>query len=156
VIGDLGEGWNYETLNRAFRLLYQSSEARLIALGMTRYWQTSAGLSLDVGPFVAALENATGRAPRVFGKPAKAFFLAGAEQLQLPPDQIMMVGDDIRTDIEGAQAAGLIGALVKTGKYRAADLEGIVKPDVVLPSIADLPGWWERNASGEQRSKAVI
>jgi len=30
--------WDYRTLNRAFRLLHENPEARLVALGMTRYW----------------------------------------------------------------------------------------------------------------------
>ena len=59
VIGDLGSLWDYRKLNRAFRLLYNSPEATLIALGMTRYWLAPDGISLDVAPFVAALENAT-------------------------------------------------------------------------------------------------
>jgi ribonucleotide monophosphatase NagD (HAD superfamily) len=50
-----------------------------------------------------------------------------------------MIGDDIHTDIGGALAAGLRGALVQTGKFRAADLEGRVKPDTVLPSVANFP-----------------
>lgn len=142
VIGDLGEGWDYRTLNRAFRLLQHNPDARLIALGMTRYWQTSEGLSLDVAPFVAALEHATGRQAVVLGKPAAAFFQAAADQLGLAPGEVAMIGDDIHADIGGAQAAGLIGALVRTGKFRASDLEGRVKPDVVLGSVADLPDWW--------------
>lgn len=142
IIGDLGEAWDYRTLNRAFRLLQHNPESRLIALGMTRYWQTPEGLSLDVAPFVAALEHATGRKAVVLGKPSVEFFHAAADQLTLPPEAVMMVGDDIHADIGGAQAAGLAGALVKTGKFRPADLEGPVKPDVVLPSVADLPDWW--------------
>ena len=142
VIGDLGQAWDFETLNRAFRLLHHQPEARLIALGMTRYWQTAEGVSLDVAPFVAALEHATGRRPQVFGKPAEAFFSAAAHQLGLPRNEILMIGDDINADIQGAQAAGLRGALVQTGKFRAADLEGPVKPDVILASLASLPEWW--------------
>ncbi|HEY1239148.1 MAG TPA: TIGR01458 family HAD-type hydrolase [Bryobacteraceae bacterium] len=142
VIGDLGDAWDYRTLNRAFRLLQHNPESRLIALGMTRYWQTPEGLSLDVAPFVAALEHATGRKAVVLGKPAADFFHRAADQLALPPAAVMMIGDDIQADIEGAQAAGLVGVLVQTGKFRPADLNGAVKPDVVLPSIADLPSWW--------------
>jgi HAD superfamily hydrolase (TIGR01458 family) len=142
IIGDLGECWDYRTLNRAFRLLHQNPEALLIALGMTRYWMTEEGISLDVGPFVAALEHAIGRKALVFGKPAAAFFCAGAEKLALAPAQVLMIGDDIQTDIGGAQAAGLKGALVKTGKFRPADLDGSITPYVVLDSIANLPSWW--------------
>ena len=61
VLGDLGDLWDYRTLNRAFRLLYHNAEAKLIALGMTRYWLAPSGISLDVAPFVVALEHATGR-----------------------------------------------------------------------------------------------
>lgn len=147
VIGDLGEGWDYRTLNRAFRLLQHNPEARLIALGMTRYWQTPEGLSLDVAPFVAALEHATGRQAIVLGKPAPDFFIAAADRLGLAPGSVLMIGDDIHADVGGAQAAGLQGALVKTGKFREADLEGRVKPDVVLGSVADLPDWWTRHAA---------
>lgn len=141
VIGDLGHHWDYRTLNRAFRLLYHSPQAKLIALGMTRYWLASDGIALDVAPFVAALEHATGRQALVFGKPAARFFHAAAERLGLAPHEVLMVGDDIDTDVGGAQLAGLQGALVRTGKFRPADLEGTVKPDVIWDSIADLPAW---------------
>ena len=140
VIGDLGHHWDFRTLNRAFRLLHHNPDATLIALGMTRYWLAEDGISLDVAPFVAALEHATGRAPRVFGKPAAAFFHAAAERLGVAPAGLWMVGDDIHADIGGAIAAGLKGILVRTGKFREADLAGEVKPDLVIDSIADLPG----------------
>jgi HAD superfamily hydrolase (TIGR01458 family) len=139
VIGDLEDMWDYRTLNRAFRLLHHNPEAQLIALGMTRYWLASDGLALDVAPYVAALEHATGRKPLVFGKPAAPFFLTAAERLGLPAESILMIGDDVTTDVGGAQAAGLKGALVKTGKFRPADLEGEVRPYAVFDSIADLP-----------------
>lgn len=144
VIGDLGQAWDYGTLNRAFRLLVHNPEARLIALGMTRYWQTPDGLALDVAPFVVALQHAAGRQAVVLGKPAAAFFLAAAERLALPPGSAVMVGDDLHTDIAGAQAAGLKALLVKTGKFRPADLECEVTPDAILDSVADLPAWWGR------------
>ena len=53
LVGDLGEGFTYERLDSAFRHLMQGAE--LLALQKNRYWQTEAGLSLDAGPFVAAL-----------------------------------------------------------------------------------------------------
>jgi len=142
IIGDLGEEWNYHSLNRAFRLLQANPRAPLIALGMTRYWQRADGLALDVAPFVAALECATGRPPVVLGKPSAEFFHAAAEQLGLSPNEVVMIGDDIQADIGGAQAAGLRGVLVRTGKFRPGDLEGKVKPDDLLDSVADLPDWW--------------
>ncbi len=142
VIGDLGEQWDFATLNRAFRLLMDPAEPPLVALGMTRYWRAADGLRLDTGPFVRALEYACGREAVVLGKPAAAFFHAGVELLGLDPGETWMVGDDIRGDIAGAQAAGLHGILVRTGKFRPADLEQGIEPDLVLDSIASLPEVW--------------
>jgi phospholysine phosphohistidine inorganic pyrophosphate phosphatase len=143
VIGDLGSAWDFRTLNRAFRLLHANPEATLLALGMTRYWKAPDGISMDVAPFVAALENASRRKALIFGKPAPAFFHAAAERLGVPSGEILMVGDDIESDIAGAQAAGMQAALVRTGKFRTLDLEGSVKPDAVLDSVAELLDLWD-------------
>jgi HAD superfamily hydrolase (TIGR01458 family) len=119
----------------------------LVALGLTRYWRAEDGLRLDAGAFVRALEYATGRAAVVLGKPDRAFYDAAVTDLGLDAHEVVMVGDDIRTDIEGAQRAGLAGVLVRTGKFTPADLDGDVTPDAVLDSIADLPRWWARRSA---------
>ncbi|MCS3902238.1 HAD superfamily hydrolase (TIGR01458 family) [Methylohalomonas lacus] len=147
IVGDLGEDWNYRRLNHAFRLLQDNPQCSLLALGMTRYWRSAAGLSLDTGPFVRALEFACGRTATVLGKPATDFFKTALEKLGVTAEQALMVGDDIRGDIAGAQQAGLKAALVQTGKFRPEDLQGETRPDAVLGSIAELPDWWERNAT---------
>lgn len=152
VIGDLGEGWDFPTLNRALRLLVSGPTAPLVALGMTRYWQAEDGLRLDAGAFVRALEYAAGRTAVVLGKPDPVFFGAAVDALGLEAGvgtgQVVMVGDDVRTDVAGAQAAGLTGLLVRTGKFAASDLDGEVRPDAVLDSLADLPEWWTGAAPG--------
>lgn len=142
VIGDLGDGWDYATLNRAFRLLHYNPEAKLVALGMTRYWMAPDGIALDVAPFVAALECASRRKALVFGKPSEAFFRAAADRLGLAPGGLLMIGDDIEADVRGARAAGLKAAVVKTGKFRAADLERGIRPDLVLESVQELEARW--------------
>lgn len=147
VIGDLGRHWDYRTLNRAFRLLHYNPSAKLIALGMTRYWLAEDGISLDVAPFAAALEHATGRQPLVFGKPSERFFHTAARRLGLEPADLAMIGDDAAADVAGAQAAGLLGVLVKTGKFQPADLEGAVLPDFVWDSVAHLPRWWSESGA---------
>jgi len=143
VIGDRGRAWDFQTLNRAFRLLHSDREAVLIALGMTRFWHARDGARLDAGPFAAALEFAAGRNALVLGKPAEPFFRAAAERLGLPASASVMIGDDIETDIAGAQRAGMMGVLLRTGKFRQSDLERGITPDAVLNSIRDLPAWWE-------------
>ena len=143
VIGDLSESWDFGKLNRAFRLLHSNPDAELIALGLTRYWKAQDGLRLDVAPFVAALECAAGRKATVFGKPDKSFYIAAAKKLHLPADTIVMVGDDIETDVAGAQRAGMQGILLRTGKFRPSDLKGSVRPHSVLDSIRDIPTWMQ-------------
>ncbi len=138
VVGDLGEGWSFLTLNRAFRLLQSTPDAQLVALGLTRFWQAGDGLRLDTAPYVAALECAAGKKAVVMGKPAAAFFDAAVRRLGVAKEDVLMIGDDIRVDVGGAQQAGLKGALVRTGKYRAHDLDHGVKPDFVIDSIANL------------------
>lgn len=143
VVGDLGEGWDFATLNRAFRLLMAEPAPALVALGMTRYFRGPDGkLRLDAAPFVTALFHASGVEPTVVGKPAEAFFQTALAVLDAERSDVAMIGDDVRGDVGGAQAAGLRGVLVRTGKFRDSDLEGDVRPDAVLPSIADLPAWW--------------
>ncbi len=141
VIGDYSEGWTYAELNRAFRLLMSDPQPTLIALGMTRYWHATDGLRLDTAPFVVALEHATGMESVVLGKPAAPFFEMALATLGTPAEETWMIGDDIRTDIGGAQRAGIRAVLLKTGKFRPSDLEQGVEPDAILDSIADLPAW---------------
>ena len=147
VIGDIGKAWNFATLNRAFRLLMTEPRPVLIALGMSRYAQGSGGLVLDVAPFIKALEHASGCEAVVIGKPASEFFDAAVRKLGTSAAQTVMLGDDIVADVGAAQAAGLAGVLVRTGKFRPGDLEGDIRPDAVLDSIADLPQWWENRGS---------
>ena len=136
VLGDLGDAWTYAKLNQVLRYLLDG--ARLIALGMSRYWRADDGPRLDVGPIASAFSNATGIAPIVLGKPARDFFLLALRDLQIDPVHCAMVGDDIVTDIGGAQSAGMKTILVRTGKFRPEDLDGKIIPDVILESIADL------------------
>lgn len=143
VIGDMGEAWSYARLNRAFRLLMAEPPPVLVALGMTRYWRASDGLRLDVAPFVKALEYASGRTAMVLGKPSPEFFSTAREMLGSAASDTVMIGDDIVSDVGGAQQAGMQGILVQTGKFRRQDLEGGIRPDAVLKSVADLPAWWK-------------
>jgi HAD superfamily hydrolase (TIGR01458 family) len=138
VVGDLGEAFDYAVLNRAFRHVLAGAE--LVALQKNRYWRRADGLSLDVGPFVAALEYATGREAHVVGKPARGFFEGVLHGLDVAPDRAAMVGDDVESDIGGALAAGLAGILVRTGKYRdeAVRASGI-EPTRTVDSIVDVP-----------------
>jgi phospholysine phosphohistidine inorganic pyrophosphate phosphatase len=134
LVGDLGDGFDYSRLNAAFRHLMNG--AGLVALQKNRFWQEADGLSLDAGPFVAALEYASGKTALVVGKPEPAFFEAALRDLGLEVREVAMVGDDAESDVAGAQRAGLQGIQVRTGKYRPGTAEA---PDAEIESVADLP-----------------
>jgi HAD superfamily hydrolase (TIGR01458 family) len=138
VLGDLGRGFDYETVNRAFRWLMDG--ARLLALQRNRYWKTSRdGLLIDAGAFVAALEFAAGVEAEVVGKPAPGFFELALAELGIEADAALMVGDDAATDGRGASAVGCRVALVRTGKFDPAALAGAGwRPDLLLDSIDGL------------------
>jgi HAD superfamily hydrolase (TIGR01458 family) len=137
ILGDAGDAVTYNSLNHAFRQLMGGAE--LIALERDRYWMAHDGLSLSAGPFVTGLEFASGKNAIVVGKPSTAFFELVLQDMGLRADQVAMIGDDINTDIGGAQAAGIPGVLVRTGKFRGQDLarSGII-PLKTIGSIADI------------------
>lgn len=138
VVGDLRKDFNFEVLNQAF--LSIRAGARLIALQKNRFWQTKQGPALDVGPWVALLEYAAEVEATLIGKPNRAYFETTLQDLGLPASQVIMVGDDVETDIKGARAVGVKTILVRTGKYQFdAEKRAGIQPDWILDSVADLP-----------------
>lgn len=137
IIGDAGDEITYASMNAAFRDLLEGAD--LLALEKDRYWMAPDGISLSAGPFVAALEYATGKKAVLMGKPSQAFFDLALKDMGLQHDQVVMIGDDIQTDVGGAQDAGMRGVLVRTGKYREEVLrDSAIRPDLVINSIADI------------------
>ena len=135
LLGDAGDHFTYQNLNRAFRLLMEG--APLLAMGNNRYFQEPDGLSLDIGPFVSALECASGVRATILGKPSKEFFAVAVESLGCPASQVVMIGDDALADVEGALLSGLQGILVQTGKYRPGDELQIGTPGAMV--MANVP-----------------
>lgn len=141
LVGDLGEGFTYGRMNAAFRHLMDGAE--LVALQKNRFWRRSDGLALDAGPFVAALEYASGKTATVVGKPEESFFRVALGSLGLEAERVAMVGDDPDSDVAGAKRAGIKGIQVKTGKYRSGDEAGA---DLAVESFAGLPEALRRTA----------
>lgn len=156
IVGLAPAHFDYDHLNTAFRILFGEHDSQklnhkdtktsipLIALHKARFIESSGhGLMLGPGPFVAALENATGKEAEVLGKPSKAFFQTVIESLDYegPYECIAVIGDDIQTDLGGgATDLRLWRILVKTGKYRLGDesRDGVHPPDEVWDSFADI------------------
>jgi len=138
VLGDPGAQVNFNRLNKAF--LHLMEGARLIALQKNRFWLSDSGYQMDAGPFVAMLEYAARTQALLIGKPSATFFEMAAENMRLKTTDLLMIGDDMESDIVGAHHLGMKTCLVKTGKFLPADLlQSAVQPDLILASIADLP-----------------
>lgn len=136
VVGDIGASFNFVRLNKAFRALLNG--AQLVALHKKRSWRTEAGLFMDAGPFVVALEYAAQTPATVVGKPSAAYFNRVLEDMGLPVERMAMIGDDIESDVLGAQQMGIQGWLVKTGRFRREDLGRGIWPDRILNNITDI------------------
>eukprot|EP00877_Chromochloris_zofingiensis_P009864 jgi/Chrzof1/5130/Cz15g12160.t1 len=122
VVGLAKEAFSYTNMNQAFRLLMDKPDAPLIAIHKGKYLKDTDGcLSLGPGPYVIALEYATGKTAQVVGKPEPSFFQLALDDVGVPASAAVMIGDDVRDDIGGAQRAGMTGVLVRTGKYLPGD-----------------------------------
>ena len=138
IVGDFRDSVSYDLLNTAFRHVMAGAE--IVALQKGRYFVSKEGYNLDTGAFVQLLEYGSGKTARVLGKPSAEFFRLAIEQMACSPEQVVVVGDDVTTDIAGARAVGALSVLVRTGKYSDEALErSSVKPDYVVDSIADVP-----------------
>ena len=137
VVADAYENFDYAHLNSAFRALMQG--ASLIAAAKNRYFKDKdEKLSMDAGGFVDALEYASGKQAIIIGKPSENFFHTAVSSMGFCPHEVLMVGDDIQSDIKGAQDARLQTALVKTGKFRVEDLQKGIYPDLILNDVSEL------------------
>jgi HAD superfamily hydrolase (TIGR01458 family) len=142
VVGDAGEAFTYAALNTAFRKLIAG--AAFLALARNRTFKDGEGeLSLDAGAFVTALEYSSRREAILLGKPAPDFFRAALAGTACGVEEAVMIGDDAEADVAGALAAGIGSALlVRTGKYRAGDEDGVhPAPTATLDDLAAAARW---------------
>jgi phosphoglycolate phosphatase len=97
------------------------ARAHLAAAGVTEMFD-----------FIAGYDSGHG------AKPAAGQLLAFADAVDLPPAQIVMVGDSTH-DLRAGRAAGMRTIGVLTGMARAQALAPLA--DVVLRDIGEIPAW---------------
>ena len=98
----------------------------------------------DCGSVCEMLFRATGRRPRVIGKPQPAMALLALERTGFDPGQAVMVGDRLYTDVASGVNAGIDTAFVLSGEGTLADLDSSdVKPTWVFDDIGALHRAWE-------------
>lgn len=138
LICDPSYGATYDDLDAAFRAVRAGAE--LIATQVARIARRDDGEHLDTGGFVRLLEYATGARARVLGKPSPDFFRLALDTAGVTPARAVMVGDDLGADVAGAQAVGMRGVLVRTGKGSEPHPDaGATQPDAVIDNLAMLP-----------------
>jgi HAD superfamily hydrolase (TIGR01458 family) len=143
LLGGAGPSIGYRELDAVFKLAVDG--VPVVALHRNARYQRADGPALDMGAFVVGIEAAAQVKVTVVGKPAAAFFHAALADLGTTAGATVVVGDDIDSDVLGAQAAGMTGVLVRTGKFRQSDLEAAERePDHVVDGIGDLPALWLR------------
>lgn len=135
VVVGLDLDFTYAKLRQASDALREG--AKYVATNADATLPHETGMQPGAGSVVAALSTASGRVPIVVGKPETLMMLKGIEQLGVRPEEAVMVGDRLDTDILSGHRAGLKTALVLTGVSQRADLaQADVLPDYVF---ADLP-----------------
>ena len=136
--------FSYMNLARAFAELELGAD--LYCLHRNRWWQTKRGPQFDAGAYVAGLEYAAGVEAVVLGKPSPSYFATACKALDADPHMTWMVGDDLESDVAGAQGIGMKTVLVRTGKFRPDVVERTrTQPDGIVSSIGHVPEWIEEH-----------
>jgi 4-nitrophenyl phosphatase len=115
--------------------------ARFLATNLDKTYPIENGrLRPGAGAIVAAVETAAEQCPEiVIGKPAPTLLRMIWSETGATPDETLLIGDRIETDIACAAAAGCDSALVLTGASTQADLKKAgVRPTYIYGSVADL------------------
>jgi HAD superfamily hydrolase (TIGR01450 family) len=130
--------FDYARLVAAFRAV--RAGARIVATNPDPFCPTPDGDLPDCAAMLAAIEASTGaRAEAIVGKPSPHMAATLLDRLALPPDDTILVGDRLMTDVLMAREAGMASALVLTGATKPEALDGAaVIPDYVLAGIAEV------------------
>lgn len=143
VMGDYRSHFDFDTLNKALRLMLKGSE--LIAMIPELIDSTCGDIELNVGAWANMLAGAAGQEIIYIGKPHDYGFNLTLETMGLPKETVCMVGDQYSTDILGADNAGIQSIVVKTGNYEyQKHLGEKIKATWIVDSIADVINLIER------------
>ena len=117
----------YEKLKTATLLI--RSGVPFIGTNPDKTFPTPEGLVPGAGSMLAAIEVSTDTSPQIIGKPQGTMFLQALQTLGIQPENALVIGDRLETDIAGGQAANCKTALVLTG-VSTGDMGNAWKPKV--------------------------
>ncbi|MFW9987833.1 MAG: HAD-IIA family hydrolase [Candidatus Odinarchaeota archaeon] len=143
IISDFHDNWEVKRLNVAFQ--YVLKGAKLLGTQGNKFYLDKNGEPvIDTGSFVQMIANATNTIPKIFGKPSKEYFFQALNKLNLESNDVLVVGDDIESDIQGSINASIKGILVKTGKGQFYDSKtSRIKPYMVVKSFSSISSFFE-------------
>ncbi|USQ78383.1 HAD-IIA family hydrolase [Ornithinimicrobium faecis] len=148
VVQGLGKELGWAELTEATYAV--AAGAHWVATNTDATLPTERGQAPGNGSLIAAVAHATGRQPDLItGKPHAPAFEIALQRLGLPAAEVLMIGDRLDTDIEGAKGAGLATALVLTGVHGRSDVESAgedQQPDHIVEVIGDLAPHWSHGA----------
>lgn len=137
VVAGMDRLISYEKLKTACLLI--RAGAAFYGTNPDRTFPTPEGLTPGAGSILAALEACTDVTPIIAGKPNSTLFEFAMQRLGVTPDETLVVGDRLDTDILGGVNAGCKTALVLTGISTHMEAQSYeVKPDLIIPALEDL------------------
>lgn len=137
VIGGFDRSVTYAKLRRA--TLHIRAGAPFYGTNPDKTFPTPQGLIPGAGAILAAIEAATDVQPIITGKPLPAMMYTALEKLGTEPEETLVVGDRLETDIAAGQAAGCKTALVLSGvSSRQQGLAWQPAPDFIVEDLAAL------------------
>jgi HAD superfamily hydrolase (TIGR01450 family) len=138
VIVAMDSDFHYGKLKIAYQALING--ALFWATNLDPTYPLEGGFVPGAGTIVASVTTAIGRAPdKVFGKPEQDMALLALERLKVSPEECLVVGDRMDTDILFARNAGMCSALVLTGATSIHDVSQYdFRPHYVFESIGDI------------------
>ncbi len=145
----VGIDWNvtYNHFKRA--ALNIRAGARFIGTNGDRTFPNPEGIVPGNGALLALIETATDVKPFVIGKPSPTLYQMALKRLGAEPEQTLVLGDRIETDILGAVLLGLKSTLVLSGVTTREQLAASdYQPDWVFDDITDLRQHWEADLRG--------
>jgi 4-nitrophenyl phosphatase len=145
----------YEKLRMA--TLYIRNGAAFVGTNPDKTFPSPDGLVPGAGSIIAAIEAATDQTPTVIGKPERHMFDAALKTLGSSPDQTLMIGDRLGTDIVGAKRVGMKTALLFTGVSTPEDLSAAdndVWSDVAYEGLPELIKAWAGDVWYREKIKA--
>lgn len=113
VVAGIDYTLSYEKLQTATLLI--RSGTPFFGTNPDKTFPTPEGQIPGAGAIIAAITTATGTEPVIVGKPQPIMFLNALNYLGEVPQEVIVVGDRLETDIAGGQAAGCKTAVTLSG-----------------------------------------